>query len=130
MQTGSLAPPGTVCMLDPMPPAAMLRASFLPLLLLTGGQTTTCAISTDSSTGELHIIGVVRYMETEGGCWQVAANDGQHYELNADQAPPSVLYDGAQVSLVAYARDSHSRGCQVGTPVDVWRVVEVSDPRS
>jgi hypothetical protein len=108
----------------------MFRASFLPLLLLTSGQTTTCAISTDSSTGELHIFGVVRYMETEGGCWQVAADDGQRYELDADQAPASVLYDGAQVSLVAYPRDSHSRGCQVGTPVTVWRVVEVSDPRS
>jgi hypothetical protein len=127
---GSLAPPGTVCMLESMPPAAMFRASFLPLLLLTSGQTTTCAISTDSSTGELHIFGVVRYMETEGGCWQVAADDGQRYELDADQAPASVLSDGAQVSLVAYAKDSHSRGCQVGTPVTVWRVVEVSDPRS
>ena len=113
-----------------MPTVAMLRAPFLPLLLLTSGQTTTCAISTDSSTGELHIIGVVRYMETEGGCWQVAAQDGRQYELDADQAPTSVLQDGAEVALVVYVRNSHTGGCQVGTPVDVWRVVEVDDPRA
>jgi hypothetical protein len=113
-----------------MAPSAVLRASFLPLLLLTGGQTTTCALSTDSSTGELRIIGIVRYQETGSGCWLVAANNGQDYELDADQAPASVLHDGAQVALVVYVRDSHSGGCQVGTPVDVWRVVEVDDPRA
>jgi hypothetical protein len=113
-----------------MAPAAALRASLLPLLLLTGGQTTTCALSTDSSTGELHIIGVVSYRETGGGCWVVAASNGQDYELDADQAPASVLHDGAQVALVVYVRDAHSNGCQVGTPVDVWRVVEVDDPRA
>jgi hypothetical protein len=113
-----------------MAPAKVLRATYLPLLLLTGGQTTTCAISTDSSTGELHIIGVVQYMETDGGCWQVAASDGQTYELDADQAPASVLHDGMQVALVVYVRETHSTGCRVGTPVDVWRVVEVDDPRT
>ncbi len=108
-----------------MAPAAVLRASFLPLLLLTGGQTTTCALSTDSSTGELHIVGVVRFQETGGGCWVVAASNGQDYELDAGQAPASVLRDGAQVALVVYVRDAHSAGCRAGTPVDVWRVVEV-----
>jgi hypothetical protein len=127
---GTLAPGETACKLESMAPTAALRVSFLPLLMLTGGQTTTCALSTDSSTGELHIIGIVRYMETQGGCWQVAANDGRQYELDAHQAPSSVLHDGAQVALVVYVRHSHSSGCQVGTPVEVWRVVEVDDPRA
>jgi hypothetical protein len=102
-----------------------LRASLLPLLLLTGGTTTTCALSTDSSTGELHIVARVRFLETGGGCWRLETTDGRHYEIDADQAPVSVLRDGAEVALVVYVRETHAGECRVGTPVDIWRVVRV-----
>ncbi len=110
--------------------ASVLRASLLPLLLLSGGRTTTCVIATDSSTGELHIVGRVRFVETDRGCWQVAANNGTDYEIDADQAPATVLHDGAQVALVVYVRETHSSECRVGTPVDVWRVLQVDDPKA
>jgi len=96
--------------------------------MLSGGTTTTCALSTDSSTGELHIVGRVRFVETGAGCWQVATRDGREYEIDADQAPASVLRDGLQVTLMVYVRETHASGCRVGTPVDVWRVMQVSEP--
>jgi hypothetical protein len=101
-----------------------LRASLLPLLLLAGGSTSRCELSTDSGTGELHIEGTVKFFES-GGCWQIVATDGGRYELDREQAPASVLREGARVSLVVYVNERRGRRCRVGTPVDVWRVVEV-----
>jgi hypothetical protein len=110
--------------------SASLRASLVPLLLLTGGTTSVCVITTDSSTGELHIFGTVRFLETGAGCWQVVATNGETYEIDASQAPASVLRDGARVALVVYVRETHRGECRVGTPVDVWRVVEVDNQSS
>ena len=107
-----------------MATVVLLRGSLLPLLLVVGGSTSRCELSTDSGTGELHIEGTVNFLE-RGGCWQVVATDGGRYELDGDQAPDSVLRDGARVSLVVYVNERRGRRCRVGTPVDVWRVVEV-----
>lgn len=107
-----------------MAPGSVLRGSLVPLLLLAGGSASRCELSTDSGTGELHIQGTVNFLES-GGCWQIVATDGGRYELNGDQAPASVLRDGARVSLVVYVNERRGRRCRVGTPVDVWRVVEV-----
>ncbi len=101
------------------------RVSLLPLLLLATGSGTRCELSSDAGTGELHIRGTVRFLEAEGGCWQVVATDGGRYELRKDQAPASVLRDGARVGLVVNLSERRVRSCQVGTLIDVRRVVEV-----
>lgn len=108
-----------------MATALRLRASLLPLLLLASGSATRCELATDSGTGELHIIGTVRFLEVEGGCWQVVATDGGRYELRPDQAPASVLRDGARVELEVRLSESRVSACRVGTPVEVRRVMAV-----
>jgi hypothetical protein len=108
-----------------MATALTLRASLFPFLLLATGSTSRCELSTDSGTGELHIVGTVNFREIEGGCWQVVATDGGRYELRPGQAPASVLRDGARVALVVRLNEDRVSACQVGTPIDVWRVVEV-----
>jgi hypothetical protein len=103
----------------------VLHATVLPLLLLATGTTTRCQLSTESGTGELRIMGTVHFLEVDGGCWQLQAEGGRRYELQPDQAPKSVLRDGARVSLVGQPAEGSDTGCQVGMPIDVRRVMRV-----
>ena len=102
-----------------------LHASLVPLLLLASGTTNRCQFSTDSGTGELHISGTVHFLRVENGCWQLEAESGRHYELQPEQAPASLLRDGARVSVVGQPAEGSETGCQVGMPLDVRRVVSV-----
>ncbi|MGH7578586.1 MAG: hypothetical protein ACREM9_00315, partial [Gemmatimonadales bacterium] len=79
----------------------VLRASLVPFLLLVSETGTRCRISTDSGTGELHIVGTVHFLEIENGCWQLEATNGRRYKLQPGQAPASLLRDAARVSVVA-----------------------------
>jgi hypothetical protein len=110
-----------------MATAGVLRASLLPLLVLASGTANRCELSTDSGTGELHIVGTVNFLAVEDGCWQVLASDGGRYQLSANQAPPSVLHDGARVALVVRLSEGSAGRCKVGTPVDVRQVVGVDE---
>lgn len=110
-----------------MATALTLRGSLLPMLLLAAGTGTRCEIATDGGTGELHIRGTVHFLESEGGCWQIVATDGGRYELRPDQTPAQVLRNGARVALVVDVDERRVSDCQVGTPVDVRRVVEVEE---
>ena len=105
-----------------------LRGSVVPLLLLASGSTSRCELSTDSGTGELRISGTVRFLEVGAGCWQLDAGGGRSYELLPDQAPASVLRDGARVSVVGRPAEGSETGCRVGMPVAVRRVVTVLAP--
>ena len=104
----------------------MLRAWLLPLFLFATGTTNRCQLSTDSGTGELHISGTVHFLRVENGCWQLETESGRHYELQPEQAPASLLRDGARVSVVGQPAEGSETGCQVGMPIDVRRVVSVS----
>lgn len=103
----------------------MLRASLVPLLMLASGTTNRCQLSTESGTGELHISGTVHFLQVENGCWQLEAENGRRYELQPEQAPASVLRDGARVSVVGQPAERSETGCRVGMPIDVRRVVLV-----
>jgi hypothetical protein len=104
----------------------VLRAWLLPLFLFATGTTNRCRLSTDSGTGELHISGTVHFLRVEHGCWQLETESGRHYELQPEQAPASLLRDGARVSVVGQPAEGSETGCQVGMPIDVRRVVSVS----
>jgi hypothetical protein len=106
---------------------SQLHGSLLPLVLLGGGSTSQCVVATDSSTGVVFISvsGTVRFVETAGGCWQLQAEDGRRYELLPEQAPATILEDGLSVSIEAREAEDFGSGCQVGTPLDVERVVSV-----
>ena len=103
----------------------MLRASLLPLFLFATGTTNRCRLSTDSGTGELHISGTVHFLRVENGCWQLEAESGRDYELQPEQAPASLLRDGARVNVVGQPSEGSETGCRVGMPLDVRRVVSV-----
>ena len=101
------------------------RVTLLPLLLLATGTVSRCELSTDSSTGELHLAGTVRFLESEGGCWRLESDDGRRYELDPAQAPPAVLRDGARVRLLAQPSEDPRGVCRSAMPVDVRRVESV-----
>lgn len=104
---------------------SVLRSSLVPLLLLVSGTTNRCRLSTESGTGELHISGTIHFLRIENGCWQLEAASGRRYELQPDQAPASLLRDGARVSIVGQPSEPSETGCQVGMPIDVRWVVSV-----
>jgi hypothetical protein len=95
------------------------------VVLLATGSASQCRLSTDSGTGELRIMGTVHFLRVANGCWQLEAATGRRYELLPEQAPRSLLRDGARVNLVALPAEHSGTGCQVGMPVDVRRVVSV-----
>jgi hypothetical protein len=100
--------------------------SLVPLLLLSAtGTATRCRLSTESGTGELQISGTVRFLETGGGCWRLDAGE-RHYELLPDQAPASLLRDGATVTITAQPAEETDTECRVGMPVAVRRVVSLA----
>lgn len=101
-----------------------LDASLVALVTL-GAGTDRCRISTESGTGELRISGTVHFLLVESGCWQLAAENGRHYELQPDQAPASLLQDGARVSVVGQPAEGSATGCEVGMPIDVRRVLSL-----
>ena len=103
----------------------LAHASLLPLLMLASGTTNRCQLSTESGTGELHISGTVHFLQVENGCWQLEAATGHRYELQPEQVPPSLLRDGARVSVVGQPAEGSNTGCQVGMPLDVRRVVSL-----
>jgi hypothetical protein len=102
-----------------------LHASLFPFLLAATGTTSRCELSTASGTGELHISGTVHFLQIENGCWQLEAENGRRYELQPEQAPASLLRDGAKVSVVGQPAEGSDSGCQVGMPLDVRKVVSV-----
>jgi hypothetical protein len=99
--------------------------SLVPVLLLLSGTGSRCELSTASGTGELRLTGTVHFLQAEHGCWQLEAVNGYRYELRPEQAPASLLRDGARVSLVGQPAERSGTGCEVGLPLDVRRVVSV-----
>ena len=112
-----------------MPAPRTARASLLPLLLLASGGVSRCELSTDAGTGELRVVGTVRFLESEAGCWQVESDDGRRYELTPGQAPASVLHDGARVLLKVQPSGRPARACPSALPVDVQQVLSVEVAR-
>ncbi len=104
---------------------ARLHGSLVPVLLLLSGTVNRCELSTASGTGELRLTGTVHFLQAEHGCWQLEAVNGYRYELRPEQAPASLLRDGARVSLVGQPAERSGTGCEVGLPLDVRRVVSV-----
>jgi hypothetical protein len=103
----------------------MLRATLVPLLMLASGTADRCQFSTESGTGELHLSGTVHFLQIENGCWQLEAETGRRYELQPEQAPASLLRDGARVRVVGQQAQGSETGCRVGLPIEVRRVVSV-----
>lgn len=71
---------------------------------------------------QIRIEGTVHLLGVEGGCWQLAADDGETYELRRDQAPAEILVDGATVTVLARRRADLMSLCMVGQIIDVLRV--------
>jgi hypothetical protein len=94
-------------------------------MLLAMGSGSRCEISTASNTGELRLVGTIHFLESDGGCWQLVGESGGQYEIQPEQAPASLLRDGARVSVIGEPAEESDTGCRVGMPIDVRRVLSV-----
>jgi hypothetical protein len=103
-----------------------LHGAAIPLLFWATGTTSRCSLSTESGTGELRISGTVVFLETGAGCWRLDAGGGRHYELLPDQAPATLLQDGATATVTGQPVERSETGCRVGLPLAVRRVVSLS----
>ena len=104
-----------------------LHGAALPLFLFSAtGTTSRCSLSTESGTGELRISGTVVFLETGVGCWRLDAGGGRHYELLPDQAPATLLQDGATATVTGQPAERSETGCRVGLPLAVRRVVSIA----
>jgi hypothetical protein len=83
----------------------LLQQSVFSLMLATSPSVSFCAISTDSSTGELRVVGVIHYDSAEGGCWQVQTADGDVYELRTAELPQGLRREGTRVTLLGTTSD-------------------------
>lgn len=83
-----------------------------------------CSAGTGSfaPTTGVEVLGTVRFVDVDGGCWQLQARNGARYELRPGQAPSRILVDGAQVVLVVRFRTDLTSACMVGDIVDVEHV--------
>ncbi len=99
-------------------------ATLLTALLLFHATDFSCSAGTGAfaPSAGIRVSGTVRFVNVEGGCWQLQAQNGARYELQPTQAPARVLVDGAQVVLVVRLRTDLVSVCMVGDIVDVERV--------
>jgi len=108
-------------------PRQLLQQSAFSLVLATSPSVSFCAISTDSSTGELRVIGVIHYSTVEGvGCWQVQTAEGDVYELRTAEVPSAIRREGTEVTLLGTALNQ-SGACRSGNVFVIDRV-EQSNP--
>ena len=109
----------------------LLIGALAPLLLSVTGAASECSIATDSGSGtfEFRISGTVRFLESDGGCWQLQSDDGRRYELLPDQAPASLLRDVAKVLVTAQTTGEWGTGCDVGQPLRIRRVMSIQAQR-
>jgi hypothetical protein len=105
----------------------LLVGGLAALLLSATGAASECSIATDAGSGtfEFRISGTVRFLESDGGCWQLESGDGRHYELLPDQAPANLLRDGAKVLVTAQTTGESGTGCDVGQPLRIRRVMSI-----
>ena len=105
----------------------LLIGALAPLLLSLTGAASECAIATDAGSGtfEFRISGRVRFLEADGGCWQLESDDGRRYELLPDQAPANLLRHGAKVRVAALTTGASETGCDVGQPLMIRRVMSI-----
>ncbi|CAN5877069.1 hypothetical protein BH24GEM1_BH24GEM1_09990 [soil metagenome] len=98
---------------------------MVPLALLVAIPANRCELSTASGTGELRLVGTVHLLDAERSCWRLSTAEGGPYELQPEQAPPSMLRDAAGASVVARPSEGPETGCRAGMLIDVRRVVSV-----
>jgi hypothetical protein len=105
-------------------PRQLLQQSVFSLVLAASPSVSFCAISTDSSTGELRVVGVIHYSTVEGaGCWQVQTAEGDVYELRTAELPEALRRDGTRVTLVG-TELNQAGACRSGNVFVIDRVVQ------
>ena len=77
---------------------------------------------------KIHITGVVRRSELEGGFYAIRGNEGVTYDPT--NLPPEFAEDGLQVEAEARRRDDMAGIHQVGARSCNWSVSGVADPPS
>ena len=97
-------------------------------LVLVQASDVTCSTGDAFAPDGIRVTGVLHFLQVEGGCWQLRADNGARYELRPDQAPSKILVDGAHLTLVVDPRTDLASVCAVGQIADVARVESVRLP--
>jgi hypothetical protein len=112
-------------------PARLLTgrtAAFAAAVVLLQGSDFSCTTGDSLAPGGSTVTGVVVFVKVEGGCWRLEADSGERYELRPEQAPSSILVNGARVSVVLELRTDLVSSCQAARPADVQEVHSVRLP--
>ncbi len=88
--------------------------------------TPSCAWGPETARPDEAILGTVEFVEVEGGCWRIRADDGTSYEpLNM---PEEFVKDGLRVAVVFSFPEDLVSICQVGILANVESVEQVNNP--
>lgn len=112
---------------------------ILAILALTGALLSACRVSTEATREEqitelpkqtggatFFIRGTMRFVDVEGGCWQLISADDRFYELMGANAE-SLYIDGIHVELEVRRTVGQSSICQVGDLVEIVRIIRVTN---
>jgi hypothetical protein len=94
----------------------------VPLLALFGcGSSSETSLPT-SRPGSFTIIGTVRFLNVEAGCWYIQTSDGARFEP-AGEDLHQILVEGLVVELEARTLENVRSICQAGRPVEVLQII-------
>lgn len=79
-------------------------------------------MANSSDTMDMRLTGTVRAVALEGGCWRFDSDDGRHFEISREGAPPSLLVDGRTATLVVRPRRDLMSTCMIGPIIEVVSV--------
>jgi hypothetical protein len=71
------------------------------------------------------IKGRIQYLEVEGGCWSLLAENGERFELNGSNIG-GILKNGAFAELVVRNIEDIATICMVGKSVEVLEIIQLS----
>ena len=79
-----------------------------------------CSTTEASDANEFSTDATVRFLNVEGGCWQLVAPSGTSYEPR--DLAPAFQADGRQVTATLRLDDNTGTFCAVGRPVVVLSI--------
>lgn len=95
----------------------LIRATLVALFMLPAA----CGV-TDPDISE---IGIVRFIQVEGGCWGIAVNEDMYEPINLSAA---FREDGLRVSFQAMDRPDLASICQIGRIVEIKTIRRLEPP--
>ena len=78
----------------------------------------------DVSPDGFTVIGTMKYLAIEGGCWQFTSDDGTAYQLSGALAD-RLLHDGQRAEVIIRKVSSRRTICMTGTSVELLKIINI-----